>query len=96
MFIRQIIGIVRNSKKSFSLLDYTFLVCDLDFTTPCWSATSSLLHLNQFWRGGGASPTCPPLNTPMRMGDRYKKQLSDQVPRVRRDITLSLKNVVLR
>ena len=34
MFIRQIIGIVGNSKKSFSAY-YTFLVCDLDFTTPC-------------------------------------------------------------
>ena len=27
---------------------YTLLVDDLEFTTPCWSATSSLLHLNQF------------------------------------------------
>ena len=26
---------------------YTLLVDDLEFTTPCWSATSSLLHLNQ-------------------------------------------------
>ena len=44
---------------------HTFLVCDLDFTTPCWSATSSLLHLNQFSGGGGAKPPWPPLNTPM-------------------------------
>ena len=27
---------------------YTLLVDDLEFTIPCWSATSSLLHLNQF------------------------------------------------
>ena len=26
---------------------YTLLVYDLKFTTSCWSATSSLLHLNQ-------------------------------------------------
>ena len=45
MFIRQLIDIVVNSKKSFSLLH--ILVCDLDFTTPSWSATLSLLHLNQ-------------------------------------------------
>ena len=40
---------------------YTLFVGDLDFTTPCWSATSSLLHLNQFWEGGGGlRPPCPP------------------------------------
>ena len=42
----KIIDIVGNSRKSFAW--YTFLVYDLEFTTPCWSATSSLLHLNQF------------------------------------------------
>ena len=46
MFIKQIIDIVENLKKSFSLVH--LLVDDLEFTTPCWSATSSLLHLNQF------------------------------------------------
>ena len=46
MFIRKIIDIVGNSKKSFAW--YTFLVYDLEFTIPCWYATSSLLHLNQF------------------------------------------------
>ena len=29
------------------------MVYDLEFTTPCWSATSSLLHLNQFFFFGG-------------------------------------------
>ena len=43
MFIGQIIKIAGNSKKTFAY--YTFLVCDLEFTTPCWSATLSLLHL---------------------------------------------------
>ena len=47
------------------------MVHDLEFTKPCWSATSSLLHLNQFWGGeggeggGGEAPLAPPLNTPM-------------------------------
>ena len=35
----------------------TLLVYDREFTTP-WSATSSLLYLNQFWRGG-ARPLAP-------------------------------------
>ena len=38
---------------------YTLLVDDLEFTTPCWSATSSLLHLNHF-RGRGKAPLAPP------------------------------------
>ena len=47
---------------------YTLLVYDLEFTTPCWSATSSLLHLNQFYGGGGQGPLGPPpLNTPMNI-----------------------------
>ena len=53
MFIRQIIGnIVGNSKKSFRLLHK--LVCDLDFITPCCSATSSLLYTLTNYRGGEA------------------------------------------
>ena len=56
MFIRQIIGIVGNSKKSLAY--YTLLVCDHEFTTPCWFATSSLLHLNQF-QGGGQGSLAP-------------------------------------
>ena len=36
---------------------YTLLVYDLEFTTPCWTATLSLLHLNQF--GGGGRCTVP-------------------------------------
>ena len=43
---------------------YTLLVYALEFTTPCWSATSSLLHLNQF-QGEGQCPLAPLLNTPM-------------------------------
>ena len=40
---------------------YTLLVDDLEFTTPCWSATSSLLHLNHFRGGGGGkAPLAPP------------------------------------
>ena len=70
MFIRKIIDIVGNSKKSFAW--YTFLVYDLEFTTPCWSATSSLLHLNQF-RGGGKAPLPPPLNTPMPNDPLFKR-----------------------
>ena len=46
MFIKEIIDIVENFKKILAW--YTLLVDDLEFTTPCWSATSSLLHLNQF------------------------------------------------
>ena len=36
--------------KSFKniLVYYTLLVYDLAFSAPCWSAISSLLHLNQF------------------------------------------------
>ena len=51
MFIRQISDIVGNSKKSFSLM-----VGDLDITTPCWSATSSLLHKGVFKRWGVQPP----------------------------------------
>ena len=47
-----------NLKKSLAW--YTLLVYDLEFTTPCWSATSSLLHLNQFRGGGGEAPLAPP------------------------------------
>ena len=54
MFIRQIIGIVGNSKKSFRLLHK--LVWDLDFITPCCSATSSLLYTLTNYRGGGKAP----------------------------------------
>ena len=43
-----------------NLAYHTFLVRDLDFTTPCWSAISSLLHLNQFFFLGGARPPWPP------------------------------------
>ena len=49
---------------------YTLLVDDLEFTTPCWSATSSLLHLVGLrprvyytlinFRGGGQGPLAPP------------------------------------
>ena len=46
MLIGQLIDTIGNSKKSLAY--YIFLVCDLDFTTSCWSETSSLLHLNQF------------------------------------------------
>ena len=46
MFIRKIFDIVGNLKKVIAW--YTLLVYDLEFTTSCWSATSSLLHLNQF------------------------------------------------
>ena len=72
MFIRKIIDIVGNSKKSFAW--YTFLVYDLEFTTPCWSATSSLLHLNQF-RGGGARPPCPPTSIRQCRMTHYSKGL---------------------
>ena len=37
-----IVNIVENLKKSFSLLHLIFLVYDLELTTLCWSATSSL------------------------------------------------------
>ena len=47
MFIRSIIIDLMGNKKKSSY--YTLLVYDLEFTTPCWSATSSLLHLNQFY-----------------------------------------------
>ena len=69
MFIRQIIDIVGNSKKSFSL-------------TPFWSVISTLLHLGGLrprvyytftnFRGGGARSPCPPLNTPMGMTDEER------------------------
>ena len=36
---------------------YILLVYDLELTTPCWSATSSLLRLNQW--GGGKAPLAP-------------------------------------
>ena len=45
-FCGKIIDIVGNLKNSLAW--YTLLVYDLEFSTPCWSATSSLLHLNQF------------------------------------------------
>ena len=48
-----------------NLAYHTFLVRDLDFTTPCWSATLSLLHLNQFFFWGGGKAPLAPLNTPM-------------------------------
>ena len=43
---------------------HIFLVCDLDFTTPCWSATSSLLYLNPFSGGGGGGGRQGPLGPP--------------------------------
>ena len=43
---------------------YTLLVDDLEFTTPCWSATSSLLHLNQYYGGGGGGGARPPWPPP--------------------------------
>ena len=56
------ISIVGHSKKSSEdSAYYTLLVYDFEFTTPCWSVTSSLLHLNQFfffW--GGQGPHSPP------------------------------------
>ena len=57
MFIRQILGIVRNSKKTFSLLHLVGL-------RPRVYCT-----LTNF-RGGGKSPWAaypPPLNTPMKL-----------------------------
>ena len=61
MFIRQIIGIVGNSKKSFSLLH------------PIRSVISTLLHLVGLrprvyytltnFRGGGQAPLAPPQYT---------------------------------
>ena len=47
------IDVVGNFKKCFRLL-----------CTPSWSATSSLLHLYQFYKEW-TRPPCPPLNTPM-------------------------------
>ena len=44
---KKIIDILENFKKSVSLL-YTMLVYDFEFATSSWSATSSLLHRNQF------------------------------------------------
>ena len=41
MLIREII--VGNLRKVLAY--YTLLVHDLEFTTPCWSAASSLLHV---------------------------------------------------
>ena len=39
-------GIVGNSKKSSAYYTLDLLVYGLEFiATPCWSATSSLLHL---------------------------------------------------
>ena len=46
------------------LVYYTLLIYDLEFTAPCWSATSSLLPLYHFFWGGGQDPI-DPLNTPM-------------------------------
>ena len=60
MFIRYIIDLLGNFKKTF-----IFLVYDLEFTTPCWSTTSSLLHLNQLCGGGGRGGQRSTLNTPM-------------------------------
>ena len=44
---------------------YTLLFYDLEFTTLCWSATSSLLHLNQVYGGSGVKLPLNPLTTPM-------------------------------
>ena len=61
---------MKSKQKVFEF--YTLLVYDLEFTTPCWSATSSLQHLNQIYGGGGggggkALLASLPLNTPMVM-----------------------------
>ena len=49
--------IIENFKKRFTLLH--LMVYDLKFTTPCWPATSCLLHLPNF-REGGQGPLAPP------------------------------------
>ena len=47
---------------------------DLELTTPCWSATSSLLHISIL--GGGQGRLNPhPLNTPMKHSCYYLKEL---------------------
>ena len=42
----------------------TLLFYDLEFTTPCWSATWSLLYTLTNFRGGGKAPLDPP-HTPI-------------------------------
>ena len=63
MFIRQIIGIVENSKKILAY--YTFLVCDLDFTIHLDGLRPRVYYTLTNFRGGGKAPLPPPLNTPM-------------------------------
>ena len=63
MLITEIIGIANFKVQRKALVHYTLLVYDFEFTTPCWPATSNLLHCVQFfffWGGGGKD-----LNTSM-------------------------------
>ena len=54
------------------------MVYDLEFTTPCWSATSSLYYTLTNFRGGGQGPLAPPpLNTPCNVLDRLHDDVID-------------------
>ena len=59
MLITEIIGIANFKVQRKALVHYTLLVYDFEFTTPCWPATSNLLHCVQFiyfFGGGGQGP----------------------------------------
>ena len=60
MFIREIIGIVGNSKRKV-LAYYTLLVCDLDFTPIVGLRPRVYYTLTNFRGGGGGNaPLAPP------------------------------------
>ena len=60
MFIRPIIDIVRNAKKSFNLV-HLYLVCDLDSTTPncCMVCDLEFKTTLANLGGGGQGPLAP-------------------------------------